>query len=225
MKNVLIVEDELFLAMELKETLEKNNFFVLKITSSHKETISILNNNNNKIDIVLMDININGPIDGIQSCDYISINYKLPVLLISSYYDKETLSLVRDSFASGYLTKPYMEEELLVLLTITLKSSNSKVTHLFNEKVNLKNNLIYSEEENKLLKNNIELRLTKKEKKLIKCLCKEKNNYVSYEKIFFSVWEKQKFSINKIRGMIFRLKKKIPSIALENNQEYGYKID
>jgi len=222
-KNVLIVEDELFLAMELKRTLEKNNFFVIKITSSHKESMYVLNNN--KIDIVLMDININGPIDGIQSCDLIRIHYKLPVLLISSYYDKETLSLVKDSFVSGYLTKPYRDEELLMLIAITLKSSNNNTVYPSKKKVHLQNDLIYCEEKNKLLKNNIELSLTMKEKKLLKCLCEHRNNYTSYEKIFSSVWGHQKFSINKIRGMIFRLKKKIPYIVLNNSQEYGYKID
>ncbi|QKF68521.1 two-component system response regulator [Arcobacter venerupis] len=221
--KILIVEDDIFVARMIKYELETHNLDVINITSSHDETLDFLQNN--KVELILMDININGPIDGIQSCDIIYLKYKVPVIFISSFYDKEVIFLIQESFAKGYLIKPFRNEELLMLIFFLLKPASNDICNIDFKKTTLKNDFVFCIDKQILLHQNNEMKLTYKEKKLMQILCKNKNAYVSYENIFDYVWGKQKICINKIRGTIFRLKNKLPYLSINNNQEHGYKIE
>lgn len=221
--KILIVEDDLFVARMIKHELETHNLDVINITSRHDETLNFLENNT--VELILMDININGPIDGIQSCNIIYLKYKIPIIFISSLYDKEVISLIQESFAKGYLIKPFRDEELLMLIFFLLKPSSNQVFNIDNKKTILKNDFMFCTDYQILYHQNNEMKLTYKERKLLQILCKNKNAYVSYENIFYYVWEKENICINKIRGTIFRLKNKLPHLIINNNQEYGYKIE
>lgn len=223
-EKILIVEDEAILALEMKSFLEHNRLNVVTYVTSHQETEEFLKKE--KVDLIIMDINIKGSIDGIQSCNILFPKYKIPVLFVSAYEDYETLSLVQESYALGYIKKPYKESELLMLIFFILKSKQTPIKRKEEIiKISLANEFTFCHNKHLLFHNNKEIDLSKKEKDILHILCKNKNNYVSYEHLFSSVWDKENFNINKIRGSIFRLKKKLPLLNLRNSHEHGYKID
>ncbi|RXJ69286.1 hypothetical protein CRV08_04565 [Halarcobacter ebronensis] len=227
-KNILIVEDEMIIALDIKNTLEKNNFNVIGISNSHKQTIVKINDSLNSrmgIDLILMDINISGPTDGIQSCNIIYQKYKIPIIFLSAHKEEDTLEMIKDSYAKAYFTKPIKYEELLISIHFTINKNFENYTINKKEKVELKNCFSFNLEKKSLYHDNKEILLTRKEKKIIYLLCKNKNNYVSYESLFSFVWEKDRININKIRGSIFRIKRKIPFLEIANSKECGYKLE
>jgi DNA-binding response OmpR family regulator len=222
-KNILIVEDEMIIALDLKRILEKNNFEVAGISDNHQKTLDYIKEK--KIDLILMDINIKGSIDGIQSCNFIFPKYKIPIIFISAHNEEETIQMVKESFAQGYIIKPFRYEVLLVSIHFCLRKNLEKKTTLEQNKIYLKNNFCFDFEKNSLYIDNKESFLTQKEKKILYLLCKNKNSYVSYESLYSYVWEKEIININKIRGSIFRIKRKIPFLQIYNSKEHGYKIE
>ncbi|QKF82423.1 response regulator [Halarcobacter ebronensis] len=226
-KNILIVEDEMIIALDIKNTLKKNNFNVIGISNSHKQTIVKINDSLNSridVDLILMDINISGPTDGIQSCNIIYQKYKIPIIFLSAHKEEDTLEMIKDSYAKAYFTKPIKYEELLIAIHFII-NKNSKSYTKGKEKVELKNCFSFNLEKKSLYHDNKEILLTRKEKKLIYLLCKNKNNYVSYESLFSYVWEKDIVNISKIRGSIFRIKRKVPFLEIANSKECGYKLE
>jgi DNA-binding response OmpR family regulator len=223
-EKILIVEDEAILALELKDFLECNRLTVVNYVPSHQDTEQFLKEQ--KVDLIIMDINIKGSIDGIQSCNMLFPKYKTPILFMSAYEDEQTLNLIQESYALGYIKKPYKESELLMLIFFILKNKRiPAISQKQQEKINLQNEFTFCNIKQLLFQNNKEIDLSKKEKEILHVLCKNKNNFVSYEHLFSRVWEKESFNINKIRGSIFRLKKKLPMLSLKNSHEHGYKID
>ncbi|RXJ96112.1 hypothetical protein CRV00_02705 [Malaciobacter molluscorum] len=221
-KRILLVEDESLIAKELKYALDLNEFNVVKITKSHNETMQVLQKTN--IELILMDINIQGQIDGIQSCDIIYYKYKIPIIFMSGHSDNETLELIKQSKALGYILKPFKYEQLYMQIYFVFNKKTNKQINFSTKKVNLKNEFTYCLDKKILYWQNREIKLTKKERKMLYILCKNINNYVSYENLFSQVWEDEQFNLNKIRGSIFRIKRKIPALRIFNNKENGYSI-
>lgn len=221
--NVLIVDTDFALAEETKIYLNNVGFNVLGITTKHEETISLLQKKN--IDILLMDIDINGRIDGIESCDIIYKKYHIPSIFITSFYDEEALFMIQNSNAYGYILKPFKKEMLKVTMLLTLKKLKKDDAQSKNDKILLKNDFKFSIKNKILYRNNYEINLTKNERTLIYTLVKHKNNNISYEILFNQIWRNKRYCINKIRGAIFRLKKKLPDLLITNNYELGYKIE
>jgi len=221
--KILIVEDDIIIAKDIEKTLNKKGFNVIKITSSHLETISFLNNN--KVDLILMDINIKGAIDGIQSCNEIHQKYNIPIVFVTAYNDTETISLIKDSYAIGYLQKPFKYADLSLNIFLILKHNSHQSKTIQKHIISLQNGFKYCLNNRFLYKDHVEVSLSQIEKQIVFVLCKNKNNFISYEQLFESVWKEQEFCINKIRGSIFRLKHKLPYLNIINNKEYGYRIE
>lgn len=221
-RRLLIVEDEILIAMDMKKALRLYNLEVIEIARSHDEAMRALKKNS--VDLVLMDINIKGNIDGIQSCDIIHYQYKIPTIFISGFYDHETLKLIQQSCAYGYISKPFIYEQLYMQIYFVLNHQPNKNSKIPDKKITLCNEFSFCTEKQTLFYQNKELNLTRKERKLLLVLCKNKNNYVSYESLFSQVWEDEPFCLNKIRGSIFRIKRKLPFLKICNSKEHGYSI-
>ena len=80
--NILIVEDEMVIALNLKMQLENMLYNVLGITNSGENAIKKLDDV--KPDLILMDHTLKGDLDGIQTTEIISQRYKIPVLVYNS---------------------------------------------------------------------------------------------------------------------------------------------
>jgi len=221
--KILIVDDDIIIAKDIKSILNNKELNVVKITSSHNETISFLKEN--KVDLILMEINIKGGVDGIQSCNEINIKYNIPIIFITTYCDTETISLVRDSSAMCYLKKPFNYADLLLNVFLILKRNSKQLKTIQKDIVFLQNSFKFYLKDRLLYNNSVEIDLSKKEKEILFILCENKNSFISYERLFENVWQDQDFCINKIRGSIFRLKHKLPLLSIINNKEYGYKIE
>jgi len=108
--KVLIVEDEPVIAENIAMYLNNNDFVVSGIAYDSEEAKSQLINNTP--DAVLLDINLDTDIDGVQIADYINRNFHLPFLFLTSYADKETLDKAKKVEPWGYVVKRFNEKTL-----------------------------------------------------------------------------------------------------------------
>jgi len=116
--KILVVEDEIIIAMEIAEHLKSMDYDVLKIVSNGKDAIDTAVDG--KPDLILMDIMIQGNIDGIETATKIRSLSDIPVIYLTANADGATLERAKISDAFGYLIKPFEERELSTTIEMAL---------------------------------------------------------------------------------------------------------
>jgi PAS domain S-box-containing protein len=116
--KIFIVEDEAIVAESLNDQLEALGYIVTGKAPSGEEALR--NIKNNLPNLVLMDIMLEGEMDGVETAQQIRELYGIPVIFLSAYSDSETLGRAKLTEPFGYLIKPYKERELHTTLEITL---------------------------------------------------------------------------------------------------------
>jgi len=116
--KIFIVEDEAIVAESLNDQLEGLGYIVTGNAPSGEEALR--NIKNNLPNLVLMDIMLEGEMDGVETAQQIRELYGIPVIFLSAYSDSETLGRAKLTEPFGYLIKPYKERELHTTLEITL---------------------------------------------------------------------------------------------------------
>ncbi|MBK9107434.1 MAG: response regulator transcription factor [Saprospiraceae bacterium] len=136
--RVLIVEDEPLIAENIAMYLNNHDYEVAGIAYDYED--GILKLENEKPDIVLLDINLDGKLDGIDLGKYIHEKIMIPFVFLSSYSDKNTLERATKVQPSGYLVKPFHEKSLLTTLEISLANfaihTNQNLEELNFQKIN-----------------------------------------------------------------------------------------
>ena len=74
----------------------------------------------NPPDLILMDINLPGDIDGIIAADIIRKTLELPIIYMTALSDDETLHLAKATSPAGYLVKPFDDKDLRVAIEMAL---------------------------------------------------------------------------------------------------------
>ena len=123
--QILIVEDDGIIALDLQNRLEGFGFSVPAIVSSGEETIQKIKENNP--DLVVMDIMLDGEMDGIETADQIRTHFNIPVIYLTAYADDNLLKRAKITEPFGYIIKPFEDKELHSAIEIALyKHSTEK---------------------------------------------------------------------------------------------------
>jgi EAL domain-containing protein (putative c-di-GMP-specific phosphodiesterase class I)/AmiR/NasT family two-component response regulator len=125
--KILIVEDELLIGHNLARKLKKLGYDVVDIVSSGKDALKAVAEKSPEL--VLMDIVIQGEIDGIETATEIYKNYAIPVIYLTAYADDATIQRAETSQSYGYILKPFKERELHATIKIALQK-HKKATEL-----------------------------------------------------------------------------------------------
>ncbi len=136
--QVLIVEDEAILAKSIEKKLQRMGYRVAATTASGEEAIQIAGTNSP--DLVLMDIKLNGLMDGIEAAQVIQNRFGLPVVYLTAYADDETLQRAKITQPFGYLLKPFQARDLQATIETALyKHSMDKILRQRNRQLALLN--------------------------------------------------------------------------------------
>lgn len=108
--RVMVVEDEAIVALNLREQLGRLGYHVVAVTATGEHTLRLLDEA--RPDVVLMDINIQGDIDGIETAARIPDAHYVPVIYLTAYAEEATIQRAKATNPSGYLLKPFSEREL-----------------------------------------------------------------------------------------------------------------
>lgn len=117
-EKILVVEDEAIVAEDIASRLERMGYMITDIVASGEE--GIMSAITTPPDLVLMDIMLQGKIDGITAAEQIYKTVKRPVVYLTAYGDEDTLQRAKLSGSFGYLLKPFHERELRATIEIAL---------------------------------------------------------------------------------------------------------
>ncbi len=116
--HILIVEDDRIVAEDIKRCLTKQGFSVSAIVSSGEAALKQMAEN--LPDLVLMDIMLEGQMNGTQAAEKIRSQYNIPVVYLTAYADEETLEKAKLTEPFGYIIKPFEDRELNSVIEIAL---------------------------------------------------------------------------------------------------------
>ncbi|MEJ2618242.1 MAG: response regulator, partial [Ignavibacteriaceae bacterium] len=103
-KTILLVEDETIIAMNDSTKLKEYGYNVIHVLTGQK-AVETVNDNKNEIDLILMDINLGGGIDGTEAAKIILEEHDIPLLFLSSYTDREIVDRTENVTSYGYVVK------------------------------------------------------------------------------------------------------------------------
>ncbi|MES2683563.1 MAG: EAL domain-containing protein [Pseudomonadota bacterium] len=117
--RILIVEDERIVALNLQQRLTKLGYEVVGRAASSAEALALARTT--RPDLVLMDIHIEGDVDGVDTAAQLLAELKLQVIYLTAYSEDLTLERARATQPYGYLIKPFSERELHATLQMALE--------------------------------------------------------------------------------------------------------
>ena len=123
--KILIVEDDALVAKDIKQTLQTSGYSVTSIVTSGKQ--ALIKAEKNAPDLVLMDIVLNGKMNGIETVHKIHNRFDIPVIYITAHSEAKTIEAAKLTEPYGYVVKPIDGKELLIAIEIALnKYSKTK---------------------------------------------------------------------------------------------------
>jgi PAS domain S-box-containing protein len=116
--RILVVEDEAIVAEDIGRSLLNLGYAVASKASSGKEAIKKAQETNPGL--VLMDIVLQGEMDGIETANQIKTLFDIPVVYLTAFSDEKTLERAKITEPFGYMVKPFRERELHIIIEMAL---------------------------------------------------------------------------------------------------------
>ena len=116
--KILIVDDEVVVAEDIRRQLRALGYLVVGVVASGDEAVRLAGEH--RPDLVLMDIKLKGPMDGIDAARTIQSRYGTPVIYLTAFSDEETLERARETLPLAYLIKPFVRSDLRAALELAL---------------------------------------------------------------------------------------------------------
>ena len=216
-KTILYVEDDTILQKNIVETL--SHFFNKVLTASDgDDAYDIYIDNQNRIDLIITDINMPNT-DGITFSKLIrEYDKKIPIIIISAYTDTDYLLDSIDLNIIKYITKPFTTKKIINLLDKLLEYFQLNNHIIINKDIEL------NYESGELIICNKNIKLTNREKIFLKLL--SENSIVTYDMMYDYMWDTDKSpSADAIKSFIKKLKRKLPANLIKNQHSIGYYLD
>jgi two-component system, response regulator PdtaR len=108
--NILVVEDEPFIGLSIRKRLEKLGYHVIMVVASGDEAYQV--SAERVPDLILMDIHLEGTLDGIETARTLWNNFSVPIVFVTGNIDPSVQKQVLDSWCYGFVAKPFQGMEL-----------------------------------------------------------------------------------------------------------------
>ncbi len=119
--KVMIVEDEAVVALDITHELESAGYSVISHVTSGEEAVTKAMEL--RPDVILMDITVQGPIDGITAAQQIGERSRIPIVFVTAHADEATLQRAKLTRPCGYVLKPFEPNELRANIEIALHNA------------------------------------------------------------------------------------------------------
>ncbi|MES2028610.1 MAG: ATP-binding protein [Pseudomonadota bacterium] len=116
--RVMVVEDDRIVARDISEQLGRIGHSVIGVTARGEAAVELAISN--RPDLVLMDIRLEGEIDGIDAARQIRARCQIPVVFLTAYADDETVRRASQAEPFGYLLKPFEDLQLRTVIEMAL---------------------------------------------------------------------------------------------------------
>jgi len=132
-KKVLIVEDEFIVARNLRMIIENLGYGVLGVAPTGQEALRLIEESACNPQLVLMDITLKGPIDGVETARRMQDKCETPIMFITGNKDQRTIErAVESTMPLALINKPFNVDLLKSLITDTLDPESMSSETPFN---------------------------------------------------------------------------------------------
>lgn len=123
-QKVIVVEDEIIIAMDIRNSLRSMGYEVPAIASSGEKALEKVAEFHP--DLVLMDIILKGEMDGVETAKKIWTSYNIPVVYLTAHSDVYTLNRAKATGPFGYVVKPFEMRDLHTTIDIAIARSQAE---------------------------------------------------------------------------------------------------
>ena len=117
--RILVVEDDAIIARDIRATLAELGYAVTATVASGGAAIDVVESE--RPHLILMDVHIRGPLDGIETAARIRERWPTPVVYLTSYSDDATIQRAKKTGAYGYVLKPFTDRDLRTAIEVALQ--------------------------------------------------------------------------------------------------------
>jgi len=181
-----------------------------------------------KPDIILLDINM-PKLDGLSLAKKIrEIDKEVKMIITTSHAQQDKLLQAIELYLVKYILKPIDPQILKDALLKAVSEIEEHRSQLKNRIFLLDAEVLWNTKEEQLTKNNVEIKLTKNERRLLSLLSSDKSRVFSFFEIFdhlsYDDFDKE-YDANQIRALVKLIRKKIPKESIINVYGEGYRFN
>lgn len=221
--NIILVENDTKVINTIENTAHKLKHEISYVLNSYTETIETIQEN--KPDIILLNIHLSSSIDVMDTILEIQKHKNIPIIYITNFFDNNEMLRTLRTDPIGYLQKPFKSDDLksmlvLALHKIGLSDIDTQDTHL----KHLGFDYYYDLEKENLYFKKLPIKLGVKEKLLLTTLVKADGELVSFDKLEYNLWEGNPVSESSLRTTVYRLRNKLKHKIIETVPSFGIKF-
>ena len=116
--RILVVEDDRVVARDIEQQLSRIGHVVVATTARGEDALALARNS--QPDLVLMDIRLEGTLDGIDAAQQVREHCHIPVVFLTAYADDNTVQRASLTEPFGYLLKPFEDSQLRTVIEMAL---------------------------------------------------------------------------------------------------------
>jgi len=139
-ERILVVEDEELIGQDIKFLLEDLGYDVPDLVPSGEEAVDKAGET--RADLVLMDIMLEGDIDGIEAANKINNQYGIPVIYLTAYRNEDIFKRAKLTEPYAYIVKPFEERELRTNVEIALNRHKAEKERIKLTELTAKNQIL-----------------------------------------------------------------------------------
>lgn len=216
-KRILFVEDDFTTRLQMTHTL-KMLFHKVYCAKDGEEAYNLYEDE--QPDIILTDVRMPKK-DGIKLTRQIrQIDYQIPIIMLTSFDDKNVLLNAANLAIDGYLIKPV---EFMLLVEKLLQAI--KRTHVTPNLITFNQNLIFNRDTKEFYYHNVIQTLGHKELELIEFLLENHHRTISKELIEAKLWNYEVQCNSAVKNLVLRVRKKLGNDVISVIRGVGYRIN
>lgn len=109
--RILILEDDLIIAAHISNVIQDAGYLVSETLTKGESALTYLREKS--VDLVIMDIQLAGDLDGIETAKLINQKYNVPIIFLTGNSDQATFSKSKEAFPHGFISKPFKNDDLI----------------------------------------------------------------------------------------------------------------
>jgi len=131
-RRIMVVEDEAIVALDIVSRLKRLGYLAVGMAASGEAAVDKVGEM--RPDLILMDIMLEGQMDGIEAAAIIKDQYGIPVVYLTAYADGETLRRAKVTSPFGYIIKPFEDRELSTTIEMAVYKFEADAKLLLSER-------------------------------------------------------------------------------------------
>ncbi len=204
--KILVVEDEMIIADNICMILEDIGYEAVEPAINYPEAIETIEAENP--DLIILDIQLAGKLDGVDLAQTINKDYKIPFIFLTSNSDSQTLERVKKVNPHAFLVKPFKKEDLYSSIELSMHSyMQNQQNKAGQEDVSLIKDAIFVKDKNLFHKIKLEsIRFLKSEHVYVEVYTVDDKKYL-------------------IRGSLSRLSDRLPANFYQTHRSFTINLD